>query len=62
MNVPSSVTGPDRTTGPDVGRRPGGRRGGGGDEFDSALTAELGRPAPDEDAERERGRRGVGTH
>src|SRR4051812_48954115 len=47
MSTPNSVTGPDRRPTTDSGRRAGGRRGDGGEEFGSALAAELDRGTPD---------------
>jgi flagellar hook-length control protein FliK len=50
MNVPSSVTGPDRIASTDPARRAGGGRGtDSADEFGSALSAELNRPGRDDD-------------
>ena len=49
MNVPSSVTGPDRITSTDAGRRANGRGSDNGEDFGSALSAELNRPGADDD-------------
>jgi len=48
MNRPNSVNGADPTSVTDVGRRPGDKRGKGGEEFGSALSAELDRPGRDD--------------
>src|SRR5690242_2325522 len=50
MKMPSSVTGPERAGGTDPGRRTTGRRADGGDDFGSALSAELSRPGRDDNA------------
>jgi len=47
MNVPSSVTGPDRVGSTDTSRRTHGH-GSDGEEFGNALSAELSRPTRDE--------------
>jgi flagellar hook-length control protein FliK len=41
MSTPSSVTGPDRRPTTDTGRRTGSRRSEDGEDFGSALSAEL---------------------
>ena len=57
MSTPNSVTGPDRRPGTDALRRGSNRRAEGGDEFGSALSAELKtdrRQATDKQADRNR--------
>ncbi|WP_460885248.1 hypothetical protein, partial [Paractinoplanes abujensis] len=48
MKMPNSVSGADRTSAADIARRPASKRGEGGEEFGSALSAELDKPKRDE--------------
>ncbi|MDY7084781.1 MAG: hypothetical protein SYR96_06710, partial [Actinomycetota bacterium] len=48
MKMPNSVSGADRTSAADIGRRPATKRGEGAQEFGSALSAELDKPKRDD--------------
>jgi flagellar hook-length control protein FliK len=57
MTMSSSVTGPDRRPGTEAAKRPGGRREEGGQNFGSALSAEVGRPTGEDEQDRRAGDR-----
>ncbi|GAA0418616.1 flagellar hook-length control protein FliK [Actinoplanes campanulatus] len=61
MTTPSSVTGPDRRLGTEIGRPPTGRRSGDGSDFGSALSNEMDRSADTSDQDRGGSRAGAGS-